>query len=75
MFGLQMTLAGSGLGNSDPIYFVYNNNLSDAVHDEAIVWVQANLVPEPATWVMMATALLGLSAVRWQKHPRFGRKV
>jgi hypothetical protein len=55
--GLELKLPGSGLANSDPIYFVYNNGLDEEVHDEAIGWVETNLVPEPATWVMAAAAL------------------
>jgi hypothetical protein len=59
LFGLEMTLSGSGLANSDPIYFVFNNGVSEEIHDEAIDWVQNNLVvPEPATWVLLALGLL-----------------
>lgn len=58
MVGLELTLSGSGLGNSDSIYFVYNNGLSEEQHDLAIEAVTASLnVPEPAT------AWLGLSAL------------
>jgi len=59
LFGLEMTLPGSGLANSAPIYFVFNNGVSEETHDEAIDWVQNNLVvPEPATWVLLALGLL-----------------
>ena len=35
MLSMELKLPGSGLANSDPVYFVYNNGLGEAVHDEA----------------------------------------
>jgi hypothetical protein len=54
LVGLTLTLPGSGLADSDPIYLVYNNGLDEQIHDEAIDWVQAQLVPEPSTWLLAA---------------------
>ena len=70
LFGLEMTLPGSGVANSDPIYFVYNNNLSDSLHDEGIAWVQAHLVPEPSPWFLMTVALGTLGAIGRRKAKR-----
>ncbi len=67
MVGLELKLPGSGLANSDPIYFVFNNNLSEETHDLAISWVADSLaVPEPSTLVLaaMAAGALGLARVR-----------
>jgi hypothetical protein len=46
------------IADSQPLFLVYNNGVSEAFHDEAIDWVETNLVPipEPAT---LALALLG----------------
>ena len=70
LIGLDMKLPGSGLANSDPIYFVYNNGVGEATHDEAIDWVQNNLVvPEPSSWAIMA-----IGAVRcWPPTARRAR--
>lgn len=58
MVGLQLTLAGSGLANSDSIYLVYNNNLDEEVHDLAIADIEASLlVPEPSTYALGLAAL------------------
>jgi hypothetical protein len=59
-FGLRLKLPGSGLADSDPIYFVYNNGLDEQVHEQAIDWIQTNIVPEPSTWLLAAC---GASAV------------
>ncbi len=72
MIGLRMTLAGSGVANSDPIYFVYNANVSAEIHDQAIEWVQTHLVPEPSTWALMTTALGAVVSLRWRRRRRTG---
>jgi hypothetical protein len=71
LMGLSLKLPGSGLANSDPIYVVYNNGLSEEVHDEAIDWVQTHLVPEPSTWML---ALTGCAAVLARRRKRRQRK-
>lgn len=71
LVGLELKLPGSGLLNSDPIYFVYNNALDEEIHDAAIDWVQATLVPEPSSWAMMAAALAVLIPAAWRR----GRQV
>jgi hypothetical protein len=70
LVGLQLKLPGSGLLDSDPIYFVYNNGLDEEVHDQAMEWVELNLVPEPASWVLVA---LGGAALAVAGSKRRGR--
>jgi hypothetical protein len=68
MLGLTLKLPGSGLANSDPIYIVYNNGFDEEIHDEAIDWVQTNLVPEPSSYLLMGTALSAISLIGWRKR-------
>lgn len=63
LYLIGMTLNLEGLEDSDPIYFVYNNGLDEERHELGLEWVQTNLVPEPQTWLMMGSALVGLLAV------------
>jgi hypothetical protein len=74
LVGLDLKLPGSGLLNSDPIYFVYNNGLDEEIHDEAIGWVEMNLVPEPAGWTMMAAGLALLAACGWARQRRLANR-
>jgi hypothetical protein len=49
LFGIELLVDPTGgVANSDPIYVVFNNGLSETAHDHAIDWVQENVVPEPA---------------------------
>lgn len=61
LVGLKLKLTDGSLLPSDTIYLVYNGLLDEETHDEAIDWVQTNLVPEPATWVLMAGAVVSLA--------------
>lgn len=70
LVGLDLKLPGSGLANSDPIYFVYNNGLGEETHDEAIDWVQNLVVPEPSTWAIMAIGAVALAATARRKRDR-----
>jgi hypothetical protein len=67
LVGLKLLLPDSGLADSDPIYLVYNNGLDEDEHDLAMDWVQTNLVPEPASWAMMAVALVAVSGCGWRR--------
>jgi hypothetical protein len=53
LLSLILRTDAAGVAESDPIWVVYNNGLSEEVHDEAIGWVEENLVPEPATALML----------------------
>lgn len=70
LVGLELSLPGSGLADSDPIYFVYNNGLDEEVHGEAIDWVQTSLVPEPGGMLLMAAGLAGLAVCAWRRRAR-----
>jgi hypothetical protein len=71
LIGLDLKLPGSGLTNSDPIYFVYNNGLGEESHDEAMEWVQNNLaVLEPSTWAIMAIGILTLTITARRRRGR-----
>jgi hypothetical protein len=64
LYLIGMTLSLNGLQDSDPFYIVYNNGLSEELHDTGMAWVQSTLVvPEPQTWLMLGTALVGLMAM------------
>jgi hypothetical protein len=50
-----------GLGASLPFWFVFNQNTSELIHDEAIEYVEQNIVPAPgAAGLLAAGGLLGL---------------
>ena len=70
LIGMKVTLAGSGLPDSDPIWLIYNNNVDDATANAAIAWANAHLVPEPTMWVLMAAAMLGLLATHMRRGNR-----
>ncbi len=72
LIGMQLTLPGSGLADSDPIYIVYNGLMDEAIHDEAIDWVQTNLVPEPSTWLlaMLGTGAAAIASLRKRRQQR-----
>ncbi len=71
LIGLDLKLPGSGLANSDPIYFVYNNGVGEATHDEAIDWVRNNLVvPEPSSWAILAIGAVAFAATARRARSR-----
>lgn len=72
LVGLKLTM--SGLADSDPIYFVYNNNLDEEVHDEGIEWVEAVLVPEPATWLLAVVGTAGVALTAWRRRRGASRR-
>ena len=70
LVGLRLTLPGSGLADSDPIYLLYNNNLDEDLHDAAIDWTENTLVPEPATGVLMLAGCVALVAIGRRRFVR-----
>ncbi len=68
LVGLTLKLPDSGLADSDPIYLVYNNGLDETLHDEAIDWVQENLVPEPSTWLLATVGSCAAVLARLRKR-------
>jgi len=70
LLGLTLKLPGSGLADSDTLYFVYNNGLSEGIHDQAMDWVQTELVPEPSTWLLFSAALAAVVGIGRRKRQR-----
>jgi len=68
LVGLRLTLPGSDLLPSDPFYTVYNNNVDEEIHDQAIAWVNASLVPEPSTWLLAAGGGCLVAAAGWRRR-------
>jgi hypothetical protein len=61
VFSMDLLLDPAGaILKSDPLYVVFNNGLSEELHDVAIDWVNQNLVPEPG--LVCALLTLGLLA-------------
>ena len=58
------------MANSDPFFLVYNNGLDEETHDLAMDWVDAHLAPEPSTWMLLATAAVGVPAFVRRKRRR-----
>lgn len=65
LLAMELHSSDAGIHNSLPFFLVYNNGLSEEVHDKAIDWVQSQLVPEP-TGIVLASfgALMGLGVWR-----------
>mgnify|MGYP006282993343 CR=1 FL=1 len=62
-------LLSSGGFSSDPIYIVYNVNMSETIHDAGIAWFETHVVPEPSTTTLSAAGLLLVAGFR---HARRG---
>ncbi len=61
---LELTLWSSdpSVYGSVPFYMVFNNGMSDDLHDEVMDWVQDNVVPEPVSLVSLG--VLSIYALR-----------
>jgi hypothetical protein len=71
MLGMTLKLPGSGIEESDTLYFVYNNGLDEEVHDLAMDWVQSTLVvPEPSSVILLGSALGAVTLIGWRKRRR-----
>jgi hypothetical protein len=69
-FGALLSLSAGGAAPSDPIYFVFNNGLSEELHDSAITYFETAAVPEPGTWALLGSSLaVGLFAgKKWRRR-------
>lgn len=69
MLGMTLKLPGSGLADSETLYFVFNNGLDEDVHDLAIDWVQNTfVVPEPSSYLLMGSAMSAIGLIGWRKR-------
>lgn len=50
---LEIWASDPGVATSEPLWIVFNYDSSEFEHDEAIEWVEANLVPAPASLAML----------------------
>ncbi len=66
---LELTSSDAALADSLPLFVVYNNGLTEEVHDSAIGWVESNLltIPEPATGVLCGAVVVGLFVSWWRR--------
>jgi hypothetical protein len=55
----SFTFSSAGLADSDTLYVVFNLGMSEADHEEAVAWVESNLVPAPSAIAMFAMIGLG----------------
>lgn len=53
---LEFTTDLAGVGSSMPFWIVFNQGMDETVHDEAIEWVEENLVPTPGPIGLLAAA-------------------
>ena len=63
----QFSSSDSTIGDSLPIFILFNNGLSDATETAAIAWVEDNLLialPEPSSCVLLLVGGLGVLACR-----------
>jgi len=85
LFSLQLSM--SGYESSDPLYFVYGaynptaftspfTNLAgfEAAHDEALDWVQINVVPEPSSLALAGIGAVGAGLAALRSRQRRSRQ-
>jgi hypothetical protein len=66
LFPLELTSSDAAVQNSDPLFFVYNNGLSEEQHDWAIDWVETNLLVVSSAWNVDANGNWSQSA-NWSR--------
>jgi hypothetical protein len=66
---VELELTSSVLAPSASVWIVYNNGLSEELHDQAIDHVAAAVIPEPGTWLL---GLWALAAAVWGVRRRNG---
>lgn len=64
----KLSMPGSGVADSDSLWLVFNNGVSEEQHDSAIEFIEQTLVPEPSAWMLMATSLGALAVTGWRKR-------
>ena len=56
----SFTASTSGFATSETFYVLFNLNESEIDHDEAIEWVEANIVPAPGALALLGAGLLAI---------------
>lgn len=56
----SLTASTAGYATSETFYVVFNLNESELDHEEAIEWVEANIVPAPGALALLAAGLVTL---------------
>ena len=73
-FGATLSVPGSGLLASDPIYMVYNVGMSEALHDEAIDFYSVQVVPEPSSLALAGLGAVGAGLAALRSRQRRARR-
>ncbi len=61
---LELFSDASGIDKSDPFFLVFNQNDTEENHEAAAEYVETNIVPEPASWVLGLTCVVCLELHR-----------
>jgi hypothetical protein len=69
LYAFGATLSVGGLV-SDPIYFVFNQGMSEAIHDEGIDFYSAHAVPEPSSIALAGLGVAGLVGAALRRRMR-----
>ncbi len=72
LLSLELESSASNIAKSLPFFVVYNNGLSENLHDVAMDWVQDNLVVPEASSFLLATIASG-AGLTMRRRP-FARK-
>lgn len=64
---MRLKTTMSGVADSLPLWIVFNNGDLEMNHELALEWVEANLVPEPGSGLLMMSAALGAAIWRRRK--------
>ena len=67
IYAFGATLSGGGLV-SDPIYFVFNQGMTETIHDAGIDFYSANVVPEPSTYAMALAGMASGGLAMWRRR-------
>ncbi len=69
IYAFGATLSVGGL-TSDPIYFVFNQGMTEAIHDEGIDFYSAHVVPEPSSIALAGLGVAGLAGAALRRRMR-----